>query len=153
MTTQLNNAAGHSGGHGGCGDGKFFNCGKAGQISCNFPKPRNVGRGWKRTPPGNGEPNNYSIDGVHHTYYGVCRRWTSGSKEHMTTTHRRGPPRTGDPLPPPVSLLPTDTSVILGLTVDFATPASAITTGHEYDGGHLSLFGAGLFVGKNGASC
>ena len=112
LTTQFNNSAGRGGGHVGGGDGKCFKYGEAGHISRNCPKPRNVGGGWKRTPPGDGEPNTKMFDGVHHTYCGVCRRWTSGSKEHMTTTHRRGPPRTGDPVPPPVAPPPNDTSVV-----------------------------------------
>ena len=66
----------------------------------------------------------------------------------MTTTHCCRPPHTGGPVPPPVTPPPTNTSVVSGLTAASATSASASTEGHEYDGGHLSLFGAGLFVGE-----
>ena len=65
----------------------------------------------------------------------------------MTTTHCRGPPCTGAPVPPPVTPYPTDTPVVLGLTSDSATSAYASTAGRKYDGEHF-FFGAGLFFGK-----
>ena len=87
LTTQFNNSTSRGGIHGGISDGKLFNCGEASHISRNCPKPQTVGGNWKLTPPGNGEPNTKMVDNVHHTYCGMCRLWTSGSKEHMTTTH------------------------------------------------------------------
>ena len=66
----------------------------------------------------------------------------------MTTTHRLGPPCTGDPVPPTVAPPPTNTSVVSGLTAASATSDSTSTAGREYDSRHLSFFGAGLFVRK-----
>jgi hypothetical protein len=65
---------------------RCYGCGELGHLSRDCPKARSSGA---RTPPKDGDPQVRTVDGASQSWCSICRRWTTGKKEHPTSKHVR----------------------------------------------------------------
>lgn len=117
---------------------RCYGCGQSGHISTDCPKKQ--GSSGLRSPPKESEPHTKTIKGASHSWCAICRRWTTGDKEHSTEKHvRRERPSLGTVQPPArPAPAPAPAPAVGGL-------ASSGT--NSYHGGGLHLSG-GLFLGQ-----
>ena len=140
LAAKVDGSSGEGGGASTSEGPRCYGCGELGHLSRDCPKNRSSSG--SRTPPKDGEPHTKTVDGASHSWCSICRRWTTGSKEHPTDKHvRRDRPSTGSaPAPAPTPVPAPSPS---------PTPAPVPSIGGmaSYNGGVLSLQG-GLFLGQ-----
>jgi hypothetical protein len=98
-----------------------------------------------------GEPTTKMVEGVSYSWCGICRRWTSGQKQHETAQHRRRQPATQPSLNTPQQQQPQQNPPSLTPAMNMGreesvtiAPAAHAVTGSS---GHLHLQ-TSLFLGN-----
>jgi hypothetical protein len=116
---------------------RCYGCNELGHIARDCPKNRGSG---SRSQPKEGEPHTKTVNGASQSWCNICRRWTKGTKEHLTEKHVRrdvnAPAPSPAPPPAPPSEAPAPAPALGGLAASDSQP-----------GGNLFLQ-SGLFVGQ-----
>jgi hypothetical protein len=128
---------------------RCYDCGQPGHVRNDCPNKGTPAS--KSFPPSEGAPHIRQVNGVSETWCATCKHWTTGNREHSTTTHVRRPsPRGGAPpaSPPPAVATPPVVAPVVAAAASLAGVASVAEVDSPYTGGRLTLFHDGLFVGQ-----
>jgi hypothetical protein len=140
LTAQVGGGAGNGGG----GGIRCYGCNELGHMSRDCPRNRPSASG-SRTPPKDGEAQTKTLEGISHSWCGVCRRWTKGAKEHLTAGHVRRDRGASGALPPAApAQAPAETP---SHTPVLAPAVGGVIDPNPYQGGTLHLQ-SGLFIGQ-----
>jgi hypothetical protein len=143
--TKLSAQVAGAGSKNGGGGPRCYGCGELGHLSRDCPKTRSS-EGSSRAPPKKGEPHTKTVDGASQSWCNICRRWTTGEKEHSTGKHVR---RSDRSYSGPDSSAPADAPAPAPAPAPSPSPGPGAVIGGlaTYHGGSLHLQ-SGLFVGQ-----